>query len=307
MPLDLDALLSRLYEGELLHEVIVREICCLLKEILMVEPNIAVLRSPVTVVGDVHGQLHDVLELFRVAGPAPDTNYLFLGDYVDRGNHSVETMTLLACLKLRYPHRITLTRGNHESRSVTQTYGFYTECQRKYGNFNVWKYFVELFDYLHLAAVVDDRVYAVHGGLSPFVSTLDQIRMLDRFQEVPFEGAITDMLWSDPEPERQGFSHSQRGAGYLFGGDVLEQFLWLNHLDHFTRAHQLVMEGYSVLWEGKFSTVWSAPNYCYRCGNLASVLEISEQDSLHFNVFAAAPETARKDTPDSRPLPEYFV
>jgi serine/threonine-protein phosphatase PPG1 len=143
-------------------------------------------------------------------------------------------MTLLACLKLRYPHRITLTRGNHESRSVTQvsisvvfllllalsqTYGFYTECQRKYGNFNVWKCFVELFDYLHLAAVVDDRIYAVHGGLSPYISTLDQVRMLDRFQEVPFEGAITDMLWSDPEPERQGFSHSQRSAlCYVFVG-----------------------------------------------------------------------------------------
>jgi len=171
----------------------------------------------------------------------------------------------------------------------------------------VWKYFVELFDYLQLAAVVDDRIYAVHGGLSPYVATLDQVRMLDRFQEVPFEGAITDMLWSDPEPDRLGFSHSQRGAGYLFGGDVLEQFLWLNGLDHFTRAHQLVMEGYSVLWDGKFSTVWSAPNYYYRCGNLASVLEISEQASLSFNVFSAAPETARKDVPDTRPLPEYFV
>ena len=146
--------------------------------------------SPVTVVGDLHGQFYDLLELFRVAGKSPDTNFLFLGDFVDRGYYSVETITLLTCLKLRYPTRVTLLRGNHgeiiinfinyyfispkkklyfeknkESRAVTQVYGFYGECCRKYGNANVWKYFTEMFDYLTLSAVIDNRTFAIHGGL----------------------------------------------------------------------------------------------------------------------------------------------
>ena len=116
------------------------------------------MRCPVTVCGDVHGQFHDLMELFKIGGNSPDTNYLFMGDYVDRGYYSVETVTLLVALKVRFKDRITILRGNHESRQITQVYGFYDECLRKYGNANVWKFFTDLFDYLPLTALVDSQV-----------------------------------------------------------------------------------------------------------------------------------------------------
>jgi serine/threonine-protein phosphatase PPG1 len=125
---DVDDHLERAYKGELLSEVAIKLICAKVKEILAEEPNMVSVYSPVTVAGDVHGQFHDLIELFRVGGHVPDTNYLFLGDYVDRGVASVETITLLMLLKLRYPRRMTLLRGNHESRQNTQVYGFFTEC-----------------------------------------------------------------------------------------------------------------------------------------------------------------------------------
>jgi serine/threonine-protein phosphatase 4 catalytic subunit len=110
------------------------------------------------VCGDIHGQFYDLKELFKVGGDVPNMNYLFMGDFVDRGFYSVETFLLLLALKVRYPDRIFLIRGNHESRQITQVYGFYDECKRKYGSVNVWRYCTEVFDYLSLSAIVDGKV-----------------------------------------------------------------------------------------------------------------------------------------------------
>jgi len=291
-------------------EQVIKEICDKVKEIHIYESNVQLIKSPVTVVGDVHGQFYDLVELFKIGGACPDTNYLFLGDYVDRGSFSVETISLLACLKLRYPSRITLLRGNHESRQITQVYGFYGECMRKYGNANVWHYFTDMFDYLTIAAVIDNKLFAVHGGLSPAIHTLDQIRVLDRFQEVPHEGALADLLWSDPDPDREGFNPSPRGAGYTFGQDIVTKFLKVNQVDHILRAHQLCMDGYQVLFNSTLSTIWSAPNYCYRCGNVASILEIDENLDRYFNTFTAAPDHERRKAPNDgikEGVPDYFM
>jgi serine/threonine-protein phosphatase PPG1 len=163
-PFDLDACIEQLLRKQLLHEALLREICEKTKEVLMRESNVVHVSAPVTVVGDIHGQFYDLIEIFRIGGYAPHTNYLFLGDYVDRGLFSVETISLLTCLKLRYPDRVQLIRGNHESRAVTQTYGFYTECVRKYGSSHVWTYFTDMFDFLTLSVVIDDRIFCVHGG-----------------------------------------------------------------------------------------------------------------------------------------------
>ena len=116
-----------------------------------------------------------------------------MGDFVDRGFYSVETFLLLLALKVRYPDRITLIRGNHESRQITQVYGFYDECLRKYGSVNVWRYCTEIFDYLSLSSIIEDKIFCVHGGLSPSINTLDQIRVIDRKQEVPHDGAMCDV------------------------------------------------------------------------------------------------------------------
>jgi serine/threonine-protein phosphatase PPG1 len=291
---NIDKCIEKLEDGHILTEFEVKFITEKVKELLLEEANVQQVSSPVTIVGDVHGQFYDVQELFRVGGKIPNTNYLFLGDYVDRGYYSVETISLLTCYKLRYPGRITMLRGNHESRAITQTYGFYQECMKKYGNANVWNYFTGMFDYLTVAALIDGKIFCVHGGLSPSISTLDQIRVLERFKEVPIEGPFADLLWSDPEPSKSGFTVSQRGAGYFFGGDAVKRFLHTNKIDHMARAHQLCMEGYQVLFEGKLSTVWSAPNYCYRCGNIASILEVNSNLDKFFNTFSSAPDKLRK-------------
>ncbi|EOD46605.1 putative ser thr protein phosphatase protein [Neofusicoccum parvum UCRNP2] len=319
---DLDECIARLYKKELLADSVIEAICAKAKELLMKESNVVHIDAPVTVVGDIHGQFFDMIEIFRIGGFCPDTNYLFLGaysvtgrccvtrqrhptglsqktlvltlpppgDYVDRGLFSVETISLLVCLKLRYPHRVHLIRGNHESRGVTQSYGFYTECSRKYGNANVWHYFTDMFDFLTLSVVINNQIFCVHGGLSPSIHSIDQIKIIDRFREIPHEGPMADLVWSDPDSERDEFSLSPRGAGYTFGAQVVKKFLEVNGMSHILRAHQLCQEGYQVLYDDRLSTVWSAPNYCYRCGNMASVLEVSDTGERFFNVFDAAPE-----------------
>ncbi|THH27613.1 hypothetical protein EUX98_g6574 [Antrodiella citrinella] len=227
-----------------------------------------------------------------------------MGDYVDRGYYSVETVTLLVALKLRYRDRVTILRGNHESRQITQVYGFYDECLRKYGNANVWRFFTDLFDYLPLTALIENQIFCLHGGLSPSIDTLDHVRSIDRVQEVPHEGPMCDLLWSDPD-DRCGWGISPRGAGYTFGQDISEAFNHNNGLTLVARAHQLVMEGYNWGQDRNVVTIFSAPNYCYRCGNQAAIMEIDEKLSYSFLQFDPAPRAGEPLV--SRRVPDYFL
>ncbi|KAJ2777412.1 putative serine/threonine protein phosphatase [Coemansia javaensis] len=297
MGLDVGRCVERLYRGELLAEWEITQVCAAVQDLLADEANVVGIAAPVTVIGDVHGQFFDLLEIFAIGGRVPDTNYLFLGDYVDRGHHSVETMSLLACLKLQHPRRVHLLRGNHESRSITRTYGFYAECMQKYGSAGVWRDFTDLFDCLALAVTIDDSVFCVHGGLSPSILHIDQMRALDRFGEIPSEGPLADLLWSDPDPDVGTFGRSQRGAGFTFGAAAVDRFLHVNGMSHVLRAHQLCMEGYLVLFNDRLSTVWSAPNYCYRCGNVASLLNVGPYLQRDFITFDAAPRSSEPAKP----------
>lgn len=267
------------------------------------ESNVQIVSAPVTIVGDIHGQFHDLIELFKIAGRAPETSFLFLGDYVDRGYYSLECVTLLCLLKIRYPCRVVMLRGNHECRQTTQIYGFYEECSRKYGGPNVWKLFTELFDYLPLAALVDDSILAVHGGLSPTIETIDHIRTINRIKEVPHEGSMSDLLWSDPD-DRFGWGVSPRGAGYTFGADKSKEFNAANGLKLIARAHQLTMEGYTWCHDKNVVTIFSAPNYCYRIGNQAAIMELFENSDFTFIRFDPAP---RRAEPPVRRAPDFLL
>jgi len=288
---DLDKWVEMLKNCERLPEDDLKVLCRMVKGILMEESNVQPVTSPVTICGDIHSQYFDLLELFRHGGHVPDTRYIFMGDFVDRGHHSVETLQLLLVLKARYPDCITLLRGNHESRQVTQVYGFYEECIRKYGNANAWRYCTEVFDYMNLAAVIDGKVLCVHGGLSPDISTVDHIRLLNRNMEIPHTGSFCDLMWSDPE-DIETWQPSPRGAGWLFGSKATSQFNYNNGLELVCRAHQLVQEGFKYHFPDKnLITVWSAPNYCYRCGNVASIIAFDEHLDREVKTFRDVPES----------------
>ncbi|KAF9764958.1 Serine/threonine-protein phosphatase PP2A catalytic subunit [Nosema granulosis] len=300
----IDGFLEKLFRCEYLNESEVEELCKLAIDVFIKEDNVVSVKAPVTVCGDVHGQFHDLIELFKVGGLPPYTNYLFMGDYVDRGYHSVETLSLLLCLKVKHPTRIHLLRGNHESRQITQVYGFFDECMRKYATSNVWRCFTDLFDYLPLSAVVNNDTFCCHGGLSPSFKTLDELKSIDRKIEVPHEGAMCDLLWSDPD-EKMGWGPSPRGAGFTFGPDITEKFKEKNGLKMICRAHQLVMDGYSWNHNQGCVTIFSAPNYCYRCGNLGTLMEMDEQGQIGFTQFEPSP-TKIEDVVHSK-IPDYFL
>ncbi len=288
-----------------LPERSLKQLCDLVVEYLIEESNVQPVSSPVTVCGNIHGQFYDLMRLFETGGPLPDTRYVFMGDFVDRGYYSLETFTLLLAFKARWPEKIALLRGNHESRQITQVYGFYDECQQKYGNPNPWKYCCRVFDHLPIAAVIDGRVFCVHGGLSPEIRTIDQIRTIDRNQEIPHEGSFCDLVWADPEDIDDWNFTSTVGYSVLFGRRPVSQFLQCNGLQLVCRSHQLVQEGYKFMFDDQLVTVWSAPNYCYRCGNVASILSLDNDLNQTFHIFEAVPDSER--VIPQRQLAHYFL
>ena len=302
--MDIDRFLEKIKNGECLAERELKWVCDTIKELLLEESNVQPVQAPVCVCGDIHGQFYDLLELLKTGGEPPQSSYVFIGDFVDRGYNSVETLELLFCLKIKFPGNITLLRGNHESRQVTQVYGFYEEVMRKYGNANPWKYCTDVFDYLSIAALIEGTILCIHGGLSPDIKTIDQIRVIDRKQEIPHDGPFCDLMWSDPE-EIETWALNSRGAGWLFGSKVTSQFNHLNGLELICRAHQLVQEGYQYWFNKELVTVWSAPNYCYRCGNSAAILKLDENLEKEWKIFNAAPESSKSQHP--RNLLPYFL
>lgn len=292
--MDVEYFLERATRAQILTQSNIRLLCQKVKELLVEESNVQPVNAPVTVAGDIHGQYYDLKELFRVGGSLPGTNYIFIGDFVDRGAHSLETIQLLLCYKVKYPSHITLLRGNHETRSTSAQYGFLEEIKRKFGNETPWNYFMDVFDYLPIGATIENEIFCVHGGLSPSLKTLDQIRLIDRVVDVPAKGPYADLMWSDPEDSGIDWRKSERGAGYLFGARPVKDFNFINGLNLITRAHQLVMEGYQFWFKDQnLVTVWSAPNYTYKCNNKASIMKVDAYMEKTFEIFSAVPESSK--------------
>ena len=300
-----DKWLEDLKELKCLSEEDLKLLCEKAKEIFIEESNVQNVSAPVIICGDIHGQIYDLIELFKKGGEVPNSRYVFMGDYVDRGYNGVEVLELLLALKIKYPEHITLLRGNHESRQICFAYGFYEEITRKYGNANAWEYFTDLFDYLPLAALVEGKIFCVHGGLSPYISTVDQIRLINRKMEIPREGVFCDLMWSDPD-DIETWIISCRGAGWIYGWKVVDEFTHINGLELICRAHQLVMEGFKYWFQNKnLCTVWSAPNYCYRCGNRASILKLDSDLSRTIDYFDFSEKSVNSAPPKT--LVPYFL
>ena len=300
-----DKWLEQLKDLKCLSEEELKQLCEKAKEIFIEESNVQNVSAPVIICGDIHGQIYDLIELFKKGGEIPNSRYVFMGDYVDRGYNGVEVLELLLALKVKYPEHITLLRGNHESRQICFAYGFYEEITRKYGNANAWEYFTDLFDYLPLAALVEGKIFCVHGGLSPYISTVDQIRLINRKMEIPREGVFCDLMWSDPD-DIETWIISCRGAGWIYGWKVVDEFTHINGLELICRAHQLVMEGFKYWFQNKnLCTVWSAPNYCYRCGNRASILKLDSDLARTIDYFDFSEKSVNSAPPKT--LVPYFL
>jgi serine/threonine-protein phosphatase PP1 catalytic subunit len=233
------------------------------------------LEAPLRVCGDIHGQYYDLLRIFEHCGYPGDNNFLFLGDYVDRGKQSLETICLLLAYKIKYPNKVYLLRGNHESSVTNRIYGFYDECKRRY-NVRLWRNFTELFNYLPVAALIDEKILCMHGGLSPDLRNINSISEISRPTDIPDSGLLCDLLWSDPDKEVLEFDENDRGVSVVFGEKIVNEFNRRNDLDLIIRAHQVVDDGYEFFAQRQLITIFSAPNYCGEFDNSAGIMIIDE-------------------------------
>jgi serine/threonine-protein phosphatase PP1 catalytic subunit len=262
------------------------------REVFMSQSTLLELEAPIKICGDTHGQYHDLLRLFEYGGFPPEANYLFLGDYVDRGKQSLETICLLLAFKIKYPENFFLLRGNHECASINRIYGFYDECKRRY-NIRLWKTFTDTFNCMPLAAIIDEKIFCMHGGLSPELQNMEQIRKIMRPTDVPDSGLICDLLWSDPEEGISGWGENDRGVSFTFGADVVEKFLRKHDLDLMCRAHQVVEDGYQFFAKRQLITIFSAPNYCGEFDNSGAMMTVDETLMCSFQILKPAVKKPR--------------
>lgn len=272
-----------------LKEVEMQELCHRTRELVLEQPMMLELEAPLKIVGDIHGQYFDLLRIFEFAGfpsPSANTNYLFLGDYVDRGKLSIETIVLLFSFKIKYPNNFFLLRGNHEAASVNRLYGFYDECKRRF-SVDLWKRMCDVFNCLPVCALVEEKIFCMHGGLSPQLKNLQDIQHIQRPTDIPDSGLLCDLLWSDPapDPDQKGWGYNEREVSYTFGRDVVDRFCRKHDLDLIARAHQVVEDGYEFFAGRKLVTVFSAPNYCGAFDNSAGIMSVDQTLCCSFQIL----------------------
>ncbi|XP_018497114.1 serine/threonine-protein phosphatase PP1-like [Galendromus occidentalis] len=241
---------------------------------------------PCKIVGDLHGQFVDFLRLLSVCGYPPDTSYVFLGDYVDRGPNAIEVLMTLYIYKIKYPERVLLLRGNHECPRINAMYGFMSECTMRFG-FSVYTAFNDSFAYMPCAAIIARRIFCCHGGIIKDLETLEQITTFNPrpIHDPEIKSTVTELLWSDPNRSFDGWAENYRGAGYLFGETALTEFLDKFNLDLLARAHEVMQDGYELFYDRKAVTIFSAPNYCNQFDNAAAVMSVSADYTCGFVII----------------------
>ncbi|EGD78847.1 serine/threonine-protein phosphatase [Salpingoeca rosetta] len=267
------------------------------KEILKTEPNVLRVPAPIVIVGDIHGQYYDLMKVFQVGGDPKKTQYLFLGDYVDRGYFSLECVLYIWALKIRYPKTIWLLRGNHECRHLTEYFTYKTEVEYKCEE-EVYEECMDCFDALPLAAIMNEQFFCVHGGISPELMLVEDIDKIDRFMEPEESGPMCDLLWSDPHENYDGdtgqanFMHNDtRGCSYVFTHKAVCEFLNRNRLLSVIRAHEAQDAGYRMYKSNPETgfpsviTIFSAPNYLDVYNNKAAVM-IYSNNSMNIKKFS---------------------
>jgi len=265
-------------------EAHLKTLCNNARDLLLTQPALLEVEAPLKICGDIHGQYHDLLRMFEYGGFPPESNYLFLGDYVDRGKQSLEVITLLFAYKLKYPENFFLLRGNHECASITRIYGFYDECKRRH-SIKLWKQFCDVFNCLPVCSVVDEKIICMHGGLSPELTSFEQVKRLARPTDVPDTGIICDLLWADPDKDIDGWADNDRGVSFIFGPDVVQSFLAKWDMDLVCRAHQVVEDGYEFFANRQLITIFSAPNYCGEFDNAGAMMSIDDTLMCSFKVL----------------------
>jgi serine/threonine-protein phosphatase PP1 catalytic subunit len=258
------------------------------------EPTLLRVNGTAHIFGDIHGQYDDLLKFLDIAGIPPKTKLIFLGDYVDRGNYSLEVVALLFALKLKYPANVFLIRGNHECAEVNREYGFLDECQERFGDgtgSKIWTVINNTLHVLPLALVLNNAVFCVHGGISPEMKSLDDISRCTRGTCIPEDGLLCDLTWSDPKQRQKSeWAMNDRGVSYTFNEKALKTFLDNTGLQMVCRAHQVVKNGYEF-YHGSLITVFSAPNYCGDVGNNGAVMIMNE--NLEFSFIIMKPLSSR--------------
>ena len=280
-------------ETKLLSEDELKYLCIKSMEIFMQESSFLELTAPIIICGDIHGQYRDLIRLFDFGGSPQKKQYLFLGDYVDRGKNFIECIALLLAYKVKYPKNIYLLRGNHESEMINRTYGFFDECRRRY-NLRTWKIFSDCFNWLPIAALVNERILCMHGGISPDLQSLNNIKQIVRPTEVPDKGLLCDLLWSDPEKGAEDWASNSRGISVLFNENLVEKALDELDIDLICRAHQVVEEGYEFFAQRKLVTVFSAPNYCGEFDNSGAFMIVNKDLMCGFKVLVAEIKSGMK-------------
>jgi serine/threonine-protein phosphatase PP1 catalytic subunit len=272
-------------------------ICTNAAAVLLSEPTLLEISGPVNICGDIHGQFSDLVHVFQAGGFGPSAKYLFLGDYVDRGEDGVEVVCLLLAMKLRFPTNVFLLRGNHESPDMTESFGFADECAQKLSS-DILPVFFEAFDCLPIAALVDGRIFCVHGGLSPSLNSLSQIAEISRPVVIPDDGLLADLLWSDPSIDTLEWGPNPRGETFTWGVKVAEDFIMENNIQINNLAHQVAMSGYEFPFgcEHGVITVFTAPAYANAYDNQGAFVQVSEYGEVSFIVFGSADGTAQSQT-----------